>query len=32
VLLRQTVELSLCGIQGGLIFRRQVHCLRIGPA
>ena len=32
MLLRQAVELGLRGIQGGLIFRRQVHCLRIGPA
>jgi hypothetical protein len=32
MLLRQAVELGLCGIQRGLIFRRQVHRLRISPA
>ncbi len=30
--LRQAVELGLCGIQGGLIFRRQFHRLRMSPA
>jgi hypothetical protein len=32
MLLRQAVELGLCGIQGSLIFRRQFHRLRISPA
>jgi hypothetical protein len=32
MLLRQAIELAPHGSQGGLIFRRQVHCLRISPA